>query len=79
MANFPQGTDSDYDPYPISNDYKPPVKYKYPWRFMQVGDSIPFPNRMELRRARSAAQAYRKRNPEFRIASCSKQMRIWRV
>lgn len=58
----------------------PAKAMKYPWRGMQVGDSIKFPTREDGLTAYAAARGYGKRHKmKFRIQKEGRGMRVWRI
>lgn len=55
-------------------------KYKYPWKSMDVGDSIFVPEQKILGGAYSSAKAYgRKFGKKFSARSVDSGIRIWRI
>jgi hypothetical protein len=54
-------------------------KTKYPFREMEVGDSIGFSDEKEFRSAAVAAYNFARNYPEYSFKTRSAMYRIWRV
>ena len=68
---------------PAPSGYGANVSGKYPWRKMDVGDSVFFDNEPDKTQSNPAAAArlFSRKNPEFKFATRSEGngVRVWRV